>query len=427
MRKVILCAVLSLFSTICSSQILNQDANGKSTIVTGGSSINIDIAEGLFKISHYQYLKTNRDIMYGIDAQGKNEKNLSHLFKDGNITPNTELSFLIGTRIFGEFASSPFGNLESLKDPCKEADKIYSQIIDERLPECTHSDDRIKAIRDNLIVNYPVYGYANVPKRITGLIKSLNDLMDDCAQKYKEALEEIQNLIEEDESIKKCRDIQQRIYSQTDPAPLPPTNSYLAFIYFRTGVTGQEFTYDKGNNFTSYDSRFKDTLNIGAFAELGLTIQHKMNYWGVNLGYLYTNNFGSLNEEEYIYISQDSTITGGILRQQKSFKAYNGNFGRLGKISINFDYLKMIDIGGSHYLMVGPYIRQLFSLNKAIDQMRTTLGVGINYINGESGKFLGGLYMQTNDLFDNSQANMGKALQVGLTGRFTLGTVFLNR
>jgi len=55
----------------------------------------------------------------------------------------------------------------------------------------------------------------------------------------------------------------------------------------------------------------------------------------------------------------------------------------------------------------------------------TVLGVSINYLNGKSGAFLGGIYLESSDISGHTEPNFGKSLQFGLIAKFNLGSIFV--
>ncbi|WP_293299911.1 hypothetical protein [Pedobacter sp. UBA4863] len=426
MSKYLIIGVLLLPMSI-SAQILNQDASGKSSIVTGGSSLNIDIAEGLMKINHYGYSK-DKTILYGFDLQGKNESNIATLFKEGQFTPKAELSFLIGKRSvkFSEpLSAKPVDNTE-LQKLGPIADEVYEKLVKKNFTGCKDANDvetenskKFRKALDDL----PLQGYENIIVNIYGLISGLDAKDTECSPKLKAQAELIINGIRGELIFSEIVKLKEQIESRRSASAEYVPNTTL-FSYLRAGFTGQEFKFDRGKVFGSYETRFLDTLNLGGFVEIGLTRQWKMNYIGFNVGYNYTNNFSSLEEDDYSF-SKDTALTDGTLKKSKSFKAYSGDFGKLGKVYISFDYLKMIDLGESHYIMTGSYFRSNISLKSSLEKSNTVLGIGVNYINGASGRFLGGVYLQTDDLFGNRDLGMGKSIQFGVTARFSLGSIFV--
>ena len=98
MKKKWIAILFILFNLSLRAQLLNQDAEGKSSIVVGGSSLNLDIGASLIKANYYK-VPDSRGLAWGIDLQGKNKEGMAGLFETGEISPGAELSGLVGWKI----------------------------------------------------------------------------------------------------------------------------------------------------------------------------------------------------------------------------------------------------------------------------------------------------------------------------------------
>lgn len=306
MKHVILVVLSLSISQFCISQIFNQDAQGKSTIIGLGGTINIDLKESLFKANYYKTSKKTKSLILGFDVQGKNNEGLVGLFKDGDFSPSGEASTLIGGK---------------------------------------HSWQR---------------GF--------------------------------------------------------------PNKTSTLLYYLRVGIKGTEFKYDKGNAFMTLKSRFVDTSHITHKIEIGATLRSGGH---LNLGFLignsYENNQGSLNKSVYKYVSNDLNITG--LQQTKDITAYQGNYGKFSNTYIDFDALYFLKVD-TVYVIPSIYFRYNISSNKTLQENNGVIGLSLNFVNLNSGKFFGGVYVQNNDLFNNMKIfDLYKKIQFGLVARFSLTTI----
>src|SRR4051812_40307119 len=78
------------------SQIINQDASGKSSIVTPGTSINLNITETQIQGTHYGSFGANKNGLYGFDFSAKNSTGVANIFDQGKFAPGGSVSGLIG-------------------------------------------------------------------------------------------------------------------------------------------------------------------------------------------------------------------------------------------------------------------------------------------------------------------------------------------
>jgi len=290
-------------SSFC--QILNQDADGKSSIVVGGSTLNIDIKESLIKANYYYVPLAARGIAWGFDLQGKNSEGVAGLFEDGNFSPRAELSGIFGYKI-----------------------------------------------------------------------------------------------------------------SSANP-------SFRLLFYLKGTLQSSQFKFDKGNTFTTIKSRFVDTIHVGGKLELGLSSRFGGHFlWGAILGNSRENNQSTLTKSVYKYSTTDPTLPG--LQQTKDITAYSGTYGKYSNRYLYSDLMYFCLLKDSiHYLCPAIYFRRNSSDNESLNESNTVLGVSLNFIRVESGKFLGGVYLQDSDLSNKQNRSMGKRIQFGLIAKFTFDSIGL--
>jgi hypothetical protein len=305
MRTLFSIMIMSLFSIHQSfSQMVNQDADGKSSIVVGGSSINLDIKESLIKAGYYKIPLKASGIAWGIDIQGKNAEGIAGIFESGELSPGGELSGLFG-------------------------------------------------------------------------------------------------------------------WKHTNSA-----STFKILIYSRATFQGSQFKYDKGNSFTTIKSRFVDTVHMRAKFELGASMRlgnHIL--MGVLVGTSKENNQSTLAKSVYKYAVSDTTLPG--LQQTKDITAYSGNYGTYTNTFVYFDAVYFHVLNETNYLCPALYFRNNISGNKSLKKNNGVLGVSLNFLNVATAKFLGGIYLQNNDLFNEQDIRIGKRVDFGLIARFTFDTIRL--
>lgn len=100
MRPYVLIMLTSIAITqSAKGQIFNQDAQGKSSIIGLGGTINVDINQSLFKANYYKTSRKAKALVMGIDVQGKNNEGLAGLLEGGNFSPSGEASILVGGKL----------------------------------------------------------------------------------------------------------------------------------------------------------------------------------------------------------------------------------------------------------------------------------------------------------------------------------------
>ncbi len=311
MKKIILSAGILFAATIASAQILNQDADGKSSIVVTGGTLSMDINEGLIKANYYHSTRKSKGYMLGVDMQAKNDEGLASLFSEGNFSPDGELSVL------GGYHFSWQGHTPAV------------------------------------------------------------------------------------------------------------TNRML--VYLRLGVKASEFKYDMGNTYTTLKTRFVDTQMVGHNIQLGTSLRFGGKWHiGLQVGNDLTNNRSELKKSVYKYTMNDTTLPG--LQQTKDVTAYSGTYGTYYNTYVNVDLLYAIDVApndenDNNLICPSLYFRHNISGDNALKKNNTVLGASVNFVNSHSGKFMGGIYLQTDDLFKTDNDQFSKTIRFGLVAKFSLSTI----
>lgn len=305
MKNAFLIVSLFLFSfQVSFGQMVNQDADGKSSIVVGGSSINLDIKESLIKAGYYKVPLSSSAFAWGIDLQAKNAEGIGSLIESGELSPGGELSGLVGWK---------------------------------------HTTNNSK---------------------------------------------------------------------------------FRILLYSRATLQASQFKYDRGNSFTSIRSRFVDTSHIRPKIEFGASMRLGNSVLlGALVGTGKENNQSALSRSVYKYETDDPNLPG--LKQTKDITAYSGAYGTYSNTNIYWDVLYFHTLNETNYFCPALYFRSNLSGDKSMKQNNSVLGVSFNFLNVETGKFLGGIYVQNNDLANKQDAGIDKRIDFGLIARFTFDTISL--
>lgn len=199
------------------------------------------------------------------------------------------------------------------------------------------------------------------------------------------------------------------------------SGSGLARFYVRAGVKGTEFTFDAGDTFSTIKARFVDTVHYGAHIEGGVTLQLGGHFMvGGLVGFSGEDNQSELSSNTYKYTTASTVITG--LQQSKEISAYSGNYGKYNNTYIKADVMYYFAIDGESYLCPAIYFRQNMSGNKAVKPNNAVLGISLNFIKISSGSFLGGVYIQSNDLKNENNSSLSKTMNFGLNARVSFSS-----
>lgn len=430
MRSAALVILLALAS-VCCGQILNQDASGSSSITWAGSSVGIDLPTGLIKINHYRQPVDAKGVLWGFDLQGENANGSALISDAGELLPKARGSGLIGwTRVFISDNASYVATKNEITALQARIDGLTEQkelMIDDwanQVRGC--SDDPtlasvVRAVKGGVLAAKikagPVWQRIQETVEIEDATKcpELVALIDRLAKEAKGSgeLAELERLKEEITALRTRHETQAE--KQRD--------SQLN-VFARLGVEASEFTYDRSDTIATFDSRFRDTLFTPIFGQLGITFRCERHFFGLSFTYAEANNFLALDKREYSYSQVDTNITSGKLDSKKSGTAYSGDYGTFRMATLSFDYLHAVRLAPERFMMIGPYFRWNMSENQDLLPSTSTLGFCVNYIDGQAGKFLGGIYVQTGDLTGELEPKLNNTIQFGLVTRFALSNFF---
>ncbi|MFB9078937.1 hypothetical protein ACFFLS_10440 [Flavobacterium procerum] len=207
-------------------------------------------------------------------------------------------------------------------------------------------------------------------------------------------------------------------------------NSFL--LYLRPSVKGDAYKYDLANDSTLVADRFVDRKFNGYTIELGSTYNFRTyNYIGLSTSINYTNNISALTTTTYKLEKQDTSITDGEFTTSEEIKALSGTFDSYMRYDLNFDYVYLMPMKESAeseknsaiYLSVNPYLRHRIYDKSDKLKNNTILGLGLHAYNSADNKLMGGLFVQTTDLFGNhagDDSSLGKRIVFGIIAKYSI-------
>jgi len=404
-----------------SAQVLNQDAEGESTIVWEGTTGGIGIADGLIKFNHYFKPMGNEETIWGIDVQGKNKSGAADFFKSSKFTPNAKGSILFGRQWVEYSLSDTLDKYIVYKGELQEKIEIYyEKTLVDNIKGC--SEDKIYT--DNIKEKLKDYKYN--PEAIMPTIDNVYKIVkgDNKCEELIDEIGEIQKKMKESAGLKRLISMQLRLDTIEEYSDVQYSKT---LIYARIGVETLEFKLDQGKAFSTIDTRFPDTLQVGVFGKIGFTGQFQKTMLGLSLGLARTNNFSSLEKEEYKFAIADTSITQGTLQQTEAITAYVGDYKKYFEYQFDFDLIRVFPIQDNQYYAIGPYLRINFPIGEDDIDEKVVLGLNASLLNGKSGKFQGSLFIQTDDLAGSDEKVFSKTLRIGLVTKFSLGALFIKQ
>jgi len=196
-------------------------------------------------------------------------------------------------------------------------------------------------------------------------------------------------------------------------------------IYLNTGLNTDNFKLYADQDNSSLAARFKNISFRGAFADIGLNYEYGSRWtFGISAGYERYNNLDSLVSTDY-KLTKITTIGDSQLSTEVKYHAYRGDYVAYNRVNFKTDALYFAKVSDDYRLVWNTlYTRWVFPLNESRINKVIQAGTAINFYKSE-GKFAGGLYAQSNDLFNqlHSTDRFHERLSFGITAKYAFGTI----
>lgn len=390
MKKQIILITLSVLTVNClKAQTLNQDADGNSTIIYQGSNVSFDLTKTnlSFSYTNLGLLSTKADVskkfrpVWGVNINGKNSDGIADLFKRGDFQPEAGLGGFIGIKYRFDEKPQTLSNLEQQKEP----------LVIEKI-QVNNKLEELKAKTD----------------------QSSKEEIEQLTKRKKELEKKIQDIQDKREEINKTR------------------TRKLALFYLRGGRNATSFKLAKDNpDTTGFTKTFENKNFEGGFLGVGINYEYGRWLLGLGIDYEYTNNFDDLNKSTYTLTTKE--IKGNqTLESHKEITAFSGNFQTYQRTNLNMDFIMFskLDEDNRNYIAWNLYIRHKISHTTSITPTYTNIGAGAYFFN-KSNKFLGGVYIEAPDFFQDVERTkdapnfreIQNRLTFGVVAKFNFGSV----
>jgi hypothetical protein len=400
MRTLLYLAAMLLLPAGTFAQLLTQSADGKSTILAKGSLISLDVAETdlAFGINNlHNSVGDTSCAIYGGSVRAKNEAGLGNLFSSGDFAPSASLRLYAGW----SWSNAVLPNIEE-----RRADLNARRIALEREFLETLQASLLLAVRQNR----SALGDA-LYKQMLDLVQKGDNLMDIVGMAAP-APGDDPRLKDAKARIREVFDKSQAVYMKDGEAINSDNDKIDAveqgvkythgILYGFGGVEAMRFKMFNEVDSLVLSNSFEDQSFQGGHLGVGGNLQWGSLIFGASYSYLSTNTFGLLSSDEYIL--RETRLSGNqSLIQDKKINAYSGDYAEVEINELNLDFAANIrlDKASKNHVLINPYFRsQLFTRDAAALPNSMNVGCGF-YFFRQTGKFLGGFYVELPDLGNN--------------------------
>lgn len=431
------------------SQGITQDATGKSSIVFPGTNIGLNVQETSFDFNYARFSKKTIPNPYegghfvsGIRLQGKNTEGLANLFSEGTSSPSTSGKLVFGYTFnlipegfteFKEFVEKSVGldaKIQDFEDMYMERiEKLYTDKIELLWKENTINIDEAEKLKKGIKACLKLH--TNEKLRDDIVNQNFGAILQPLMLSF------FDNVIKTkiDEHIKNLKLISRKSESMEETISIFRQNHPIRRItvYGSLGVNTVGFKYFTKLDTNSLRKSFPDTTYIGFEGHVGINYQYGGNWlFGLALGASKISNFDSFNKIEYT--SRNTQTYGGQqLVSEKKITAYapdKNPFQYLWQTTLEIDIVNYSKIGKDGILALNPYFRANWSENIKVVPNVSKVGIG-GYFYKSNGSFLGGLYLEFNDLANNLSnfndkpaAKTINRINFGLVAKVAIASIF---
>ena len=404
---------------IIQAQVVNQDAEGKSTIVFPGGVIGIEPGETAltFNFMNIQDVLKDKGFLWGITARAENKSGIGKLFESGKVVPGGSL--LVTFAYYGSSESyMDAARWEALKEKEKkirtEKEQLLEQISKDKfsqqfnksltgIPECDRK--KLCELREQYWTDTDVLEQKLIELKNQSANPKLKTAVVSIIEQVKQFLSLLENKEAELVEITKQRTDEER------------EGWYERWVLFtRIGANAGKFKLYNPSDSSDLKDHFMDINYNGFSFQIGVNMQLG---GGLLLGFAAAfqeaNNLESMTKQEFT-LNTTQTSENQKLVEEEKITAYSGDFQEFDRIDIDSDIVGFVKVGKSVMTPYG-YFRWRIPLGARNSISNTmNIGFGANFFTNK-GKHLGGLFLElpdiTNQLEDDR--NLLNRLTIGIT------------
>lgn len=431
-----------------SSQVITQSAEGTGTVIMEGSTISLDLGKTDLTFGwnnlRKNIVKKNNDFLIGGEVKVKNSDGIGSLFSKGELVPQGG-----GNLFFGYYWSNAvienYSSGSSGINPDEEYLKTKKRLLEiaiilledtlnneigalakKHIKDDTKRSEAIQAVKDEFESSSAKLFF---PSRFSendadNEIKSFRTALKTRLKEVKTNVEKPYRALSKENFTTKVK------FNKGRPG------YYRLTAYLFGGITALDFKrFDKIDSL-NLENSFADEYFRGGHFGIGINFEYWRFRFGLTYAYTKTSNFSALTATEYT-LQSSTVINNQTLQTKDVVTAYGGGrYGEVEKNDLNIDiiYNCRLDKNGKNHILINPYLRaSMFSRDTSLLINKANLGIG-GYFFKESGKFLGGLYIELPDINNNIEKKKPadkqnlrpplKRLNFGIVTKFSLKALF---
>ncbi|MDR6197206.1 hypothetical protein [Siphonobacter sp. SORGH_AS_0500] len=461
------------------SQVITGDAKGQSSILFQGGNFGFNLIEQSFDFNYNGFknyrlgawLNTSRQkfnkqlwldtsniisdlnkkmhygrMVWGINARAKAANGIATIFNNGNIVPDAKIGGIIGWSFLDNLTDSASVKIIEYEYLIKRYRILtqntfanYRKIIIDKAEDLASKDVLLKDYKDSLKseINTILSKTENIkPSQWSiGFSSASSDIpswvKDDSAKiealnKYYELLAFETEKLYQSDYINKIEPVIKLLDNALDAV-----SKYRKYwkerktIFFRFGLTGLSFKYAVlPIDSQKIDNSILDKTFTGFYMDLGCNIHiGGKGIFGTTIGIERKSSFNELTSINYSLAEASVKDTlHRIISTKQDITAYTGTFERYTQWNFNIDYLHFFKADDTFTIAPSIYIRHKIPVKAITSVTSTDLGVS-TYFFKDGRPFVGGFYLQINDIADNGRYIRPKQNPISIGERWTFGIV----
>lgn len=195
--------------------------------------------------------------------------------------------------------------------------------------------------------------------------------------------------------------------------------------YINAGLNADNFRLYQPEDAPSLSKRFEKVNFRGGFVDIGLNYEYAPRWvFGIALGYERYNNLDSLTLTSYT-LKNTTIVNNSELSTESKINAYQGGYMAYNRVNIKTDALYYGRVSSDYRLVWNTlFTRIILPLQEKEINKVFQAGTAINFYKSE-GKFAGGLYLQSNDVFNSlhSTDQFHERLSFGIVAKYSFSSI----
>lgn len=434
--KIVILIVSVLFYNLSYSQVLNQDAKGNSSILFNGSTLGVDIQDAsiscaLNNFRNQHIADSSNKLMYGFNLKAKNNDGVAELFTQGSFNPESKIIGIIGRSWYSDNDLYFQKTNKTLRSKINELENLTQNFV----KNINGIIDTIKVVKDSNETELK-----ELKEELKNLIESvaledLSNKMLSVATKYKTYKKIIESVslttkLKYLQYLGTKQDLENEVKSLESEFVSLRKYGYKRVTYYITGgINSSIFKLQNTIDTSNFSNSFKNQEYYGYDFKLGMNCQFGGEWiLGTSIGIQKNNTQDNLTKKEYTLRTVTSNSSQQLISEKK-ITAFAGDYKTFQQAKIEADVVRFIK-AGKDIVALDLYLRQFFPINNTISTDITNIGIS-TYFFKNTGNFIGGIYIEFPDVFNNIDRGKGsnelkpfeRRISFGLVAKISLNSL----